>query len=138
MKILVVEDDQLVAHALAAVLNNQNYVVEVASDGQAAWDLIETFDYDLILLDVILPKIDGISLCRQIRSKGLRMPILLLTGCDSSHEKAIGLDAGADDYLVKPFDEEELVARIRALLRRGCSITARFSKRSVASRSHKL
>ncbi|KAF3889946.1 MULTISPECIES: response regulator [Nostocales] len=119
MKILVVEDDQLVAHALAAVLNNQNYVVEVASDGQAAWDLIETFDYDLILLDVILPKIDGISLCRQIRSKGLRMPILLLTGCDSSHEKAIGLDAGADDYLVKPFDEEELVARIRALLRRG-------------------
>ncbi|MUG97882.1 response regulator [Scytonema sp. UIC 10036] len=119
MKILVVEDDQLVAHALAAVLNNQNYVVEVASDGQAAWDLIESFDYDLIVLDVILPKIDGISLCRQIRSKGLRMPILLLTGCDSSHEKAIGLDAGADDYLVKPFDEEELVARIRALLRRG-------------------
>ncbi|WP_017317635.1 response regulator [Mastigocladopsis repens] len=119
MKILVVEDDQLVAHALAAVLTNQNYVVEVACDGQAAWDLIETFDYDLILLDVILPKIDGISLCRQIRSKGLRMPILLLTGCDSSHEKAIGLDAGADDYLVKPFDEEELVARIRALLRRG-------------------
>jgi PAS domain S-box-containing protein len=119
MKILVVEDDQLVAHALAAVITNQNYVVEVASDGQAAWDLIETFDYDLIVLDVILPKIDGINLCRQIRSKGMRMPILLLTGCDSSHEKAIGLDAGADDYLVKPFDEEELVARIRALLRRG-------------------
>ncbi|GAA6615770.1 response regulator [Scytonema sp. NUACC26] len=119
MKILVVEDDQLVSHALAAVITNQNYVVEVASDGQVAWDLIETFDYDLIILDVILPKIDGINLCRQIRSKGLRMPILLLTGCDSSHEKAIGLDAGADDYLVKPFDEEELVARIRALLRRG-------------------
>ncbi|KYC35682.1 PAS domain S-box protein [Scytonema hofmannii PCC 7110] len=119
MKILVVEDDQLVALALAAVLTHQNYVVEVASDGQAAWDLIETFDYDLILLDVILPKIDGIDLCRQIRSKGLRMPILLLTGCGSSHEKAIGLDAGADDYLVKPFDKEELVARIRALLRRG-------------------
>ena len=119
MKILVVEDDQLVAHALAAVLTNQNYAIEVACDGQAAWDLIDTFDYDLILLDVILPKIDGISLCRQIRSKGLAMPILLLTGCDSSHEKATGLDAGADDYLVKPFDEEELVARIRALLRRG-------------------
>jgi PAS domain S-box-containing protein len=119
MKILIVEDDQLVANALAAVLTNQNYVVEVACDGQAAWDLVESFDYDLILLDVILPKIDGINLCRQIRSKGLQMPILLLTGCDSTHEKAIGLDAGADDYLVKPFDEEELVARIRALLRRG-------------------
>lgn len=119
MKILVVEDDNLVAHALTAVLRNQNYVVEVACDGEVAWDLIDAFDYDLILLDVMLPKIDGISLCRQIRSKGLAMPILLLTGCDSSHEKATGLDAGADDYLVKPFDEEELVARIRALLRRG-------------------
>ncbi|MCX7593849.1 MAG: response regulator, partial [Fischerella sp.] len=119
MKILIVEDDELVTHALAAVLTNHNYAVEVAFDGQTAWDLIQTFDYDLILLDVIIPQIDGITLCRQIRSRGLRMPILLLTGCDSSHEKAIGLDAGADDYLVKPFDEEELVARIRALLRRG-------------------
>lgn len=119
MKILVVEDDNLVAQVLTAVLRNQNYVVEVACDGEVAWDLIDAFDYDLILLDVMLPKIDGINLCRQIRSKGLAMPILLLTGCDSSHEKATGLDAGADDYLVKPFDEEELVARIRALLRRG-------------------
>ncbi len=119
MKILIVEDDEFVAHALAAVLSDRNYAVEVALDGQTAWDLIQSFDYDLILLDVILPRIDGISLCRQIRSHGLQMPILLVTGCDSSHEKAIGLDAGADDYLVKPFDEEELVARIRALLRRG-------------------
>ncbi len=119
MKILLVEDDEFVAEALSAVLANQNYAVEVASDGEAASDLIETFDYDLILLDVMLPKLDGISLCRQIRSRGLQMPILLLTGCDSSHEKAMGLDAGADDYLVKPFDQEELVARIRALLRRG-------------------
>ncbi|MDM9383822.1 response regulator [Chlorogloeopsis sp. ULAP01] len=119
MKILIVEDDEFVAHALAAVLTNYNYAVEIALDGQAAWDLIQTFDYDVILLDVILPRIDGITLCHQIRSHGLRMPILLLTGCDSSHEKAIGLDAGADDYLVKPFNQEELVARIRALLRRG-------------------
>ncbi|MBH8575278.1 response regulator, partial [Nostocaceae cyanobacterium CENA369] len=119
MKILVVEDDELNAYALTAVLTNQNYAVEVACDGDAAWELIETYDYDLILLDVMLPKLDGISLCRQIRSKGLQMPILLLTGCDSSHEKAIGLDAGADDYVVKPFEEEELVARVRALLRRG-------------------
>jgi PAS domain S-box-containing protein len=119
MKILVVEDDELNAYALTAVLTNQNYAVEVANDGEAAWDLIQTYDYDLILLDVILPKLDGISLCRQIRSSNLQMPILLLTGRDSSHEKAIGLDAGADDYVVKPFEQEELVARVRALLRRG-------------------
>lgn len=119
MKILLVDDDEFVAEVIRAVITNQNYVVEVACDGQAAWDLIEGFNYDLILLDVILPKIDGISLCRKIRSAGLMTPILLLTGCDSSHEKAIGLDAGADDYLVKPFDQEELIARMRALLRRG-------------------
>ena len=94
---------------------------EVATDGQAAWDLIQAFDYDLIMLDVMLPKLDGISLCRVVRSHNLKMPILLLTGRDSSHEKAIGLDAGADDYMVKPFDSEELVARVRALLRRGNS-----------------
>ncbi|MFN6462157.1 MAG: response regulator [Nostoc sp. DedVER02] len=118
MKILVVEDDELNAYTLTAVLTNQNYAVEVATDGDAAWNLIQAYDYDLILLDIVLPKLDGISLCRKIRSSGLQMPILLLTGRDSSHEKAIGLDAGADDYLVKPFDQEELVARVRALLRR--------------------
>ncbi|MEA5564580.1 response regulator [Anabaena sp. UHCC 0399] len=123
MKILIVEDDELNAYALSTVLTNQNYVVEVAGDGNAGWDLIETYDYDLILLDVMLPKLDGISLCRQIRSSGRQMPILLLTGCDSSHEKAIGLDAGADDYVVKPFEAEELVARIRALLRRSGTIS---------------
>ncbi|AFZ24099.1 PAS domain S-box [Cylindrospermum stagnale PCC 7417] len=119
MKILVVEDDELNAYALTAVLTDQNYAVEVASDGDVAWDLIETYNYDLILLDVMLPKLDGISLCRQIRASGRQVPILLLTGCGSSHEKATGLDAGADDYVVKPFEQEELVARVRALLRRG-------------------
>ncbi|HIK05245.1 MAG TPA: response regulator [Trichormus sp. M33_DOE_039] len=123
MKILIVEDDKLNASALSAVLANQNYVVEIAEDGHTAWDLIETYDYDLILLDVMLPKLDGISLCRQIRASARQMPILLLTGCDSGHEKAIGLDAGADDYVVKPFNEEELVARIRALLRRSGTIS---------------
>ncbi|MEH1868576.1 MAG: response regulator [Nostoc sp.] len=118
MKILVVEDDELNAYTLTNLLTNQNYAVEVAIDGDAAWDFIQAYDYDLIVLDVVLPKLDGISLCRKIRSNGLQMPILLMTGRDSSHEKAIGLDAGADDYLVKPFDIEELVARVRALLRR--------------------
>ncbi len=119
MRILIVEDDMLMIHALTSILTNQNYAVEVVTDGQAAWNLIDTFDYDLVLLDVVLPKLDGISLCQQIRSHGYSMPILLLTQRDSSHDKAIGLDAGADDYVVKPFEEEELVARIRALLRRG-------------------
>ncbi|MDZ7959102.1 MAG: response regulator [Aulosira sp. DedQUE10] len=118
MKILVVEDDELLVHVLSEILDSQNYAVEVAHDGSTARDLIETYDYDLVLLDVMLPKMDGISLCRHIRSRGLQMPVLLLTGCGSSHEKAIGLDAGADDYVVKPFDQEELVARVRALLRR--------------------
>ena len=119
MKILVVEDDELVAQALSAVLTHQNYVVEIAKDGEAGWDLVQAFDYDLIILDITLPKLDGISLCRKIRSDGCLIPILLVTGWDSPHEKAVGLDAGADDYVVKPFEEEELVARVRALLRRG-------------------
>jgi diguanylate cyclase (GGDEF)-like protein len=122
MRILVVEDDTLVAQALMAILSNQNYAVEVATDGQMALELVQAFDYDLVLSDVMLPKIDGIRLCQQMRSQGYQMPILLLTGRNSNHDKAVGLDAGADDYVVKPFDEEELVARIRALLRRGSAI----------------
>ena len=119
MKILIVEDDELVAQVLSNLLTHQNYAVEVAHDGEMGWDLVQAFDYDLIILDITLPKLDGISLCKQIRSGGWLIPIMLLTGCDSPHEKAVGLDAGADDYVVKPFEEEEFVARIRALLRRG-------------------
>jgi len=118
MKILVVEDDRLTAEALVATLSNHNYTIEVASDGEAGWELAAAFAYDLILLDVTLPKLDGISLCQRLRSRGYQMPILLLTARNSSHDKAIGLDAGADDYVVKPFEPEELAARIRALLRR--------------------
>ncbi len=119
MKILVVEDDILVADVLRITLSERNYAVEVAHDGQAGLDCIEAFDYDLLLLDAILPKLDGISICRHVRSRGYLMPILLLTSKDSKHDRAMGLDAGADDYVVKPFDPEELSARIRALLRRG-------------------
>jgi DNA-binding response OmpR family regulator/HPt (histidine-containing phosphotransfer) domain-containing protein len=119
MKILVVEDDLLVADALKLTLSDRKYTVEVAHDGQAGLDFIEAFDYDLLLLDSMLPKLDGVSLCRHVRSRGYMMPILLLTSLDSNHDRAIGLDAGADDYVVKPFDPEELSARIRALLRRG-------------------
>ncbi|PPS42655.1 response regulator [Chroococcidiopsis sp. TS-821] len=119
MKILIVEDDEFITEALRLVLTQQHYVVETANDGEAAWELVQVFAYDLILLDVKLPKLDGISLCRRLRSRGYQMPILLITGQDSSHDRVVGLDAGADDYLVKPFDREELVARVRALLRRG-------------------
>ncbi|BAZ20662.1 multi-component transcriptional regulator [Kalymmatonema gypsitolerans NIES-4073] len=121
MRILLVEDDHSLAQAVAAVLNTQHYVVDIATDGQDGWELAEVCSYDLILLDVMLPKLDGISLCRQLRQEGYQMPILLLTALDTRTDKVMGLDAGADDYLVKPFDFQELTARIRALLRRGNS-----------------
>jgi DNA-binding response OmpR family regulator len=119
MRILLVEDDEGFAEVLCKDLTNRHYLVEVAADGQAGLDLAEAFEYDLILLDFMLPKLDGVSLCRQLRSQGDCTPILLLTAYDSSTEKVTGLDAGADDYVVKPFNFEELLARIRALLRRG-------------------
>jgi diguanylate cyclase (GGDEF)-like protein len=122
MRILIVEDDETTAKVLSTILSQQNYTIETAADGQLAWELIESSEFDLVLLDVMIPKLDGISLCRRLRSREYGMPILLLTGRDSGHEKAIGLDAGADDYVVKPFDPEELVARIRALLRRGRTV----------------
>ncbi|ACC81567.1 response regulator [Nostoc punctiforme] len=119
MRILLVEDDDLLAQAVATALTKQNYVVDIAADGEAGWELVNVCNYDLILLDVILPKLDGISLCRQLRQEGYQMLILLLTAKDTKTDKVIGLDAGADDYVVKPFDFQELSARIRALLRRG-------------------
>ncbi|NJK30791.1 MAG: response regulator transcription factor, partial [Acaryochloris sp. SU_5_25] len=97
MRILVVEDDQATAAALTTLLRNCSYAVETTTDGESAADMVEAFDYDLLLLDVKLPKLDGITLCRQLRNQGYAMPILLLTGNDNSHEKAVGLDAGADD-----------------------------------------
>ncbi|AUB42498.1 DNA-binding response regulator, OmpR family, containings REC and winged-helix [Nostoc flagelliforme CCNUN1] len=119
MRILLVEDDELISEALVKALTDQHYAIDVATDGQAGCELVEAFAYDLILLDVMLPKLDGISLCRRWRSQGLRSPIILLTSQDNSTKKVMGLDAGADDYVVKPFDLQEMLARIRALLRRG-------------------
>jgi DNA-binding response OmpR family regulator len=122
VKILLVEDDEPLAEVLTKALKSQHYLVDPATDGQAGWELVEAFEYDLILLDLMLPKLDGISFCKKLRHKGDHTPVLLLTGQDSITNKTIGLDAGADDYIVKPFDVQELLARIRALLRRGSSI----------------
>jgi DNA-binding response OmpR family regulator/HPt (histidine-containing phosphotransfer) domain-containing protein len=119
MKILLVEDDELIAQGLAKALTDQHYTVDVAADGKAGWELVESFTYDLILLDLVLPKLDGMSFCRRLRSQGNQTPVLLLTAQDTSTNKVIGLDAGADDYVAKPFNLPELLARIRALLRRG-------------------
>ncbi|MFP4009884.1 MAG: response regulator [Spirulinaceae cyanobacterium] len=121
MRILLVEDDESFAAWLEAALTPQHYLIERARDGQAAWDLAEAFPYDLILLDWLLPKLTGLEFCRKRRQQGDRTPILLMTAQDSNAHKVAGLDAGADDYLVKPFAIEELLARIRALLRRGNS-----------------
>ena len=121
MRILLVEDDVRLAEALAEALTDQLYVVDVVKDGELGWNQVKAIAYDLILLDVVLPKLDGVSLCQRLRSYGYSLPIMMLTARDTSTDKVNGLDAGADDYVVKPFDLQELLARIRALLRRGSS-----------------
>ena len=121
MRILLVEDDFNLAETLAEAITDQRYVVDVASDGESALDHIKALDYDLLLLDVMLPDFNGIDLCQKLRSQGYQMPILMITALDTVSDKIMGLDAGADDYIIKPVDLGELFARIRALLRRGSS-----------------
>ncbi|AFZ42857.1 two component transcriptional regulator, winged helix family [Halothece sp. PCC 7418] len=118
MKILIVEDDERLSEAVAEDLSDQNYTVETATDGITGFELAHTFHYDLILLDLMLPQLDGITLCQRLRSEGNATPVLMLTARDTTSDKVVGLDAGADDYLVKPFELQELAARTRALLRR--------------------
>ncbi|WP_341529132.1 response regulator transcription factor [Nostoc sp. UHCC 0302] len=119
MRILLVEDDVRLAETLAEALTDQRYIVDVVTDGEAGWNQAKILDYDLLLLDVMLPELDGISLCHRLRSHSYSMPVLMLTARDTVSDKITGLDAGADDYVVKPVDLQELFARIRALLRRG-------------------
>lgn len=102
MKILIVEDDKRIAQPLAEDLRHQNHAVDVALDGELGWDCIQVADYELILLDIMLPKLDGISLCKRIRQRESNVYILMLTARDTTHDKVMGLDAGADDYLIKP------------------------------------
>jgi DNA-binding response OmpR family regulator len=119
MRLLVVEDDAAAASVLAKGLREHAYVVDVAMDGRAALEHALLFEYDLILLDVLLPALDGLEVCRRIRARRLAVPILMLTARGEVDERVAGLDAGADDYLPKPFHFPELLARVRALLRRG-------------------
>ncbi len=122
MRILIVEDDDRIAKPLAEDLRHQNYVVEIVADGMEGWEYTQAISYDLILLDLMLPKLDGISLCKQLRTSRYKALILMLTAKDTTEDKILGLDAGADDYLVKPFELGELAARIRALCRRSLEI----------------
>ncbi len=118
MRILLVDDDEIFSNLLSCNLTEQRYTVDAATDGQEGWDFVESASYDLIILDVMLPKLDGISFCRRLRAKGLQVPVLLLTARGTSEDKIAGLDAGADDYVTKLVPLPELEARIRALLRR--------------------
>jgi two-component system copper resistance phosphate regulon response regulator CusR len=118
VRILLVEDETRVAGFLAKGLREQAYAVDVAPDGEQALYLAEVNPYDLVILDVLLPKQNGHSVCRQLRRGGFAAPILMLTARDSIDDRVAGLDSGADDYLVKPFDFKELLARLRALSRR--------------------
>jgi len=121
MRILLVEDDLRLAETLAEALTDQRYVVDVVTDGEAGWEQVKVLNYDLMLLDLMLPELDGMSLCQRLRKHRYTMPVLMLTACDTISDKINGLDAGADDYVVKPVDLGELFARVRALLRRGNS-----------------
>jgi DNA-binding response OmpR family regulator len=118
VRILVVEDEHKLAGVLKRGLEEHGYAVDVAYDGEDGLGLALTTPYDLIVLDIMLPKLDGLSLCHQLRTQGRHMPVLMLTARDAIDDRVAGLDSGADDYLTKPFAFREFVARIRALLRR--------------------
>ncbi|MBE9061593.1 response regulator [cf. Phormidesmis sp. LEGE 11477] len=118
MRILLVEDDESVAKILHKVLTDEHYTVDVAHSGHIGWQLVSASDYNLIILDVLLPELDGIEFCRQLRAEKYTMPVLFVTALDASSKKIAGFNAGADDYITKPFELEELLARVRALLRR--------------------
>jgi len=119
MRVLLVEDEPNAARVLAKGLREQAYAVDMAADGETALFQIGTTDYDAVILDVMLPAKDGFAVCRSVRAGGSSVPILMLTARDSVDSRIEGLDCGADDYLVKPFDFGELLARLRALIRRG-------------------
>jgi two-component system copper resistance phosphate regulon response regulator CusR len=123
MRILVVEDEPAAAAVLAKGLREHAYAVDIAADGATAISQVTGTDYDLVILDVLLPRINGLDLCRRLREFGATVPILMLTARGGLDQRVEGLDAGADDYLSKPYHFPELLARVRALLRRGPALT---------------
>lgn len=118
MRILVIEDEKKIADFIKRGLKEEGYAVDVAYDGEQGQFLTKTNTYDLILLDIMLPKIDGLALCKNLRKEGIATPVIMLTAKDTIEDKVIGLDTGADDYITKPFVFEELLARVRAILRK--------------------
>lgn len=122
MRLLLIEDEYDFAHALAKGLRHQGYAIDVAADGLEGWEYAEVNDYDLLILDLNLPKMDGLEVCRRVRASRPELLILMLTARSDPGERVVGLDLGADDYVVKPFHFAELVARIRALLRRDMQV----------------
>jgi len=122
MRILVVEDEHKIASYIKRGLEEENYAVDLVYNGRDAMDWSEATSYDFIVLDILLPGMDGISVCRGLRKQGFQTPILMLTARDSIDDRVAGLDAGADDYLIKPFSMKELLARLRALRRRSTDV----------------
>jgi len=118
VRILVVDDERAVRESLRRALELEGYEIDLAEDGEQALERIEAAEPDALVLDVLMPRLDGLELCRRLRADGSRVPILMLTARDAVEDRVEGLDAGADDYVTKPFALEELLARIRALLRR--------------------
>ena len=119
MRMLLVEDEKKVSELVARALRAERYAVDVAADGPSGWEFVEAYDYDLIILDVMLPALSGTDLLKRIRRKNQHVPILVLTARDATEEKVRHFEAGADDYLTKPFAFAELIMRVKALLRRG-------------------
>jgi DNA-binding response OmpR family regulator len=119
MRVLLVEDERRAAQVLARGLREQAYAVDIAQDGHRALYLASSNDYDAVVLDIMLPGVDGFAVCKEVRLQGSRVPVLMLTARDAIESRIMGLDSGADDYLTKPFDFGELLARLRAIIRRG-------------------
>lgn len=117
MRLLLAEDEQALSKALKTILERNNYSVDAAYDGQEALEYLEADNYDGVILDIMMPKVDGITVLQEIRKKGSLIPVLLLTAKSEVDDKVLGLDAGANDYLTKPFNSRELLARIRAMTR---------------------
>jgi DNA-binding response OmpR family regulator len=124
MRILVVEDEPIAATVLAKGLREHAYAVDVAADGSAALEQVGVNDYDVVILDVLLPGTNGLEVCTRLRAEGATVPILMLTARSGPDERVEGLDAGADDYLLKPYHFPELLARVRALMRRGPALAS--------------